>query len=187
MTLRAVSRPLLFFLVSLAFFAGCPGPRHKDVPGRTFDDASSALPELTGTAEDGVFHDTTFAYVLPVPDGWVAEPRTSNSPLRVVVFHVKTGTRIEVRVYPLPHPLPDERGGCRWTFEEAVTSDELKIEPHVSIATCTPDTPGRSRVFAQYFEWDGKAWELDTIVPDGQLKEGGDAAAVLKDGFRVGN
>lgn len=170
-------------LIGLVLLTACPGPRHKDLPG---SGEGEALPALSGTLRDGVFHDGRGLFSLVVAEGWAAEPRSGTSTLRVVLLHAQTGTRVELRVFPLPKQLPEERPACRWTFREPNTQTELPAQARVGIATCTPDVPGKSRVFARFFEWDGLGWEIDTVIPDGSLLAGVDASELLMAGLTLG-
>lgn len=139
-----------------------------------------------GEVIDGRFVDSRAQFSVEVPAGWEVRPGTDDRPLRVVLVHPATGTRVEVWSYEESSATPRPRPGCAWTFEDSGPYQALRVREELLVATCRPHDPRDPHVLGVYLSRDGRSWHIETVVPEGALGVGPEAAEAVLMSMRFG-
>jgi hypothetical protein len=126
-------------------------------------------PTAAGSTLEGVFHDGSYPFSLPVEEGWVVHPGMSDAALRVSFEHVSTGARLEVWVFHEETTTPRPRAGCSWTFSDQGSYEQLRSPEARTIGTCTPDAPGDELILGTVLVRDALAYHFELLVPPGRL------------------
>ncbi len=168
-------------------FAACP---KLHAPAALVDEGSDAASTAgqvpTGSVQAGIWADQSYPWTLRVPPAWTAQPGLEGGGPRLVLVHRGTGVRVEVSVVPGAAVGPRPRPGCEWQFEDLAGYRALVLTPLVA-ATCTPEDARNPRVLGYFLVEDGDAYDLEAVIPPGQLLAGKTAADALWAGFRVAN
>ncbi len=141
-----------------------------------------APPTVAGSVHQGVFHDGSYPYSLPVEEGWVVHPGMSDAPLRVVLEHVSTEARLEVWVFHEARTVPRPRAGCEWTFSDQGSYEQLRSPDARTIGTCAPDDPAGELVLGTMMVRDALAYHFELLVPPGRLLQARRASESLLQG-----
>ncbi len=172
-------------MILLLVLGGCPRPLPPAaLVDDASDDASGAGQVPAGSVQGGIWTDERYPWTLRVPPTWTAQPGVDGGGPRLVLVHAGTGVRVEVSVVPNGAVGPRPRPGCEWTFEDHAGYRALVITPLVA-ATCTPEDARNPRVLGYFLVEGGEAYDLEAVIPPGQLLAGKDAADALWAGFRV--
>jgi len=167
-------------LLVAVLLAAC-GPRRAPVPEPPPDRAAAAAQLVSGFVEDGVFHDSRWGLSLPVPDGWEATPGPDAGALRVSITDPVDGTRVEIWAFDALGDTPRPRSDCRWTFVDTGRYRVAGRSGETTTATCTPQDPAASRVYAWLIPAEGYGVQAELHVPATALVEGRhDAEAILR-------
>lgn len=128
----------------------------------------------SGLIHDGKFRDSTHGFSVDLLEGWVAEPGSDTSLMRVGFEHVATTTRIEFWVFEGGAIEPRVRGGCVWSFVE--TGRMIQRVDDVIVATCVPEDPKDHRIFGTIFRYQESIMQVEMHVPIIGLLEGKETA-----------
>lgn len=135
-----------------------------------------------GTQLNGVYHDGSYPFSVPVGEGWVAREGSSDAPLMVVLEHVSTGSTLEVWVFHESTTSPRPRSGCSWTFSDQGAYELLRSPEARTVGTCVPDDPERELVLGTIMVRSALAYHFELLVPPGRLLQARRAAEGLLQG-----
>ncbi|MSQ03646.1 MAG: hypothetical protein EXR71_17470 [Myxococcales bacterium] len=172
-------------MILALLLGGCPRPLPP--PSLVDDrgaDASVVDQVPAGSVTGAIWSDHRYPWTLRLPPTWIATPGFEAGGPRLVLTHRETGVRVEVSVVSGGAVGPRPRPGCEWTFLDQAGYRALGVSPLVA-ATCTPADARNPRVLG-YFLVDGDdAYDLEAVIPPGQLLVGKDAADALWAGFSL--
>ncbi len=137
-----------------------------------------------GVVADGVFVDDRWPLVVPVPEGWSAEPGRADTPLRIRAAHADTGAVVEILALPIGATEPLSRAGCSWDFLDTGRYRGLAVTDEVTVATCVPDRPEDSHVFAVLLARPEVVWSLEIAPEPDRMIAGKAAGEALLRGVR---
>ncbi len=165
----------MMLLLPLALAFSCATPGHLvgtvEAEGGIQPVAEAAL-QPAGELQNGLWEDGSRNFSLRVPEGWVAEPGSQDSPLRLVLKQIATGTLLQVWAFPAGDLSPRPRANCSWEFVDMGHYDYVRTSRPITVATCVPRDPAGVAVLGVYFDDGGTAWHLETLIPPGRLLEG---------------
>ncbi len=162
---------------------GCP---HAAPPSPELVDTTRAgvVDTLTGTVVAGVWEDASYPYALRVPEGYEVAAAPEGQNPRLTLVDPGTRARVEVSVFAREARGPRSRRGCTWDFVDTARYRQLAFDGEITIATCTPDDPLHARVLGYFVEHRGSAYDIEAILPPGNLLEGKAAADRAVAGLR---
>ncbi len=123
----------------------------------------------SGSVFEGVYHDGSYPFSVPVGEGWVAHEGMSDAPLRVVLEHVSTGSTLEVWVFHEASTTPRPRAGCDWSFFDQGAYEQLRSPEARTVGTCVPEDPERELVLGTTMVRSALAYHFELLVPPGRL------------------
>jgi hypothetical protein len=162
-------------VIALAVLLAC-GPKSR-APESSVEAPPLSPVALNGAVADGAYRDGALPLVVPIPEGWTAQPGPTPSALRVTLSNAALDVRLEIWSYPGADADLPEREGCRWTFDDE--GDYRVFDVPVRVATCTPDDPANARVLATIVVRDANSYHLEARIPEQSFVAGKNATLAI--------
>lgn len=173
-------------ILSLLLVVSLGACKKTPPPPPPLQDFAVAAPEIrrSGVVAGGFYLDGTLALVVPVPEGWIATPGQADTPLRLRLDHRETGAKVEILALPVGAREPPARPGCAWDFIDTGRYRGLVVTDEVTVATCAPDDPDDSHVFAVLLPRTELTWCLEIAPRADAMIAGKEAGEALLRGVR---